>query len=69
MTDQLFTYYIENLLVTISMFSGSWAMFISLDTDSCIIGKGGSKSGEVEKGSGWGRGMGVAGFCGPCVFG
>jgi hypothetical protein len=43
-------------------------MFIRLDMDSCIIGKSGMKSGEVEKGGVWGRGMGVAGFCGPCVF-
>jgi hypothetical protein len=43
-------------------------MVIRLDIDICVIGKGGTKKGEWEKG--WvsgGRGIVAAGFCGPFV--
>jgi hypothetical protein len=39
-------------------------MVIRLDLETWVIGKGGTKGGGVEKGQkGWGRGMGIAGFC------
>jgi hypothetical protein len=61
MPNQLFTCYIENPLIIISINSGSWGvMVVWLEIKTWVIGKSGTKRG--------GRGRGVAGFCGPCVY-
>jgi hypothetical protein len=56
MSDQLFTYYIENPWMIISINSGSWGggevMAIRLDVETWVIGKGGTKKKVWEKG-GW----------------
>jgi hypothetical protein len=65
--DQLFTYYIENPLVIISINTGSLGeMVIKLDIEIWEIGKDGTKRG-LGKGVGRGRSMGATEFCGPCV--
>jgi hypothetical protein len=69
MPDQLFTHYIENSLVIISINNGSWwaIMVIRVDTEIWEIGKDGLKGG-LEKGCVGGGGcIWDAGFCGPCV--
>jgi hypothetical protein len=45
MPDQLFTYYIENALVTISINSGIWGvvMIIRIHIEIWVISKGGTK--------------------------
>jgi hypothetical protein len=66
-SGQLFTYYIENLLVIISTNSGSsgqWIMVIRLDIEIWVIGKGDTTKGRVGKG--W-EVMVDAGFCSPCT--
>jgi hypothetical protein len=42
-------------------------MGIRLDIEFWEIDKGGTKRRSGERVSGWVRGMGAAGFCGPCV--
>jgi hypothetical protein len=72
MPDQLFTYYIENPLIIISINSGSWAgvMVVWLEIETWIIGKGGPKR-EGRKGVGkWGKRYGCFRVLWPlCVFG
>jgi hypothetical protein len=48
MPDQLFTCYIENSFVIISINSGSWGgvMVIKLDIEIWVVGKGGIKKGR-----------------------
>jgi uncharacterized membrane protein YcfT len=44
MPDQLFMYYIENPLIIISINYGSWGvMVISLDIETWVVDKGGTK--------------------------
>jgi hypothetical protein len=59
MPDLLFTYYIENSLVIISINSGSWGvMVIRLDIEIWVIGKGGTKWGVGKGVGGWGKNYG-----------
>jgi hypothetical protein len=52
MPYQFFTYYIENILVIISIKSGSWwrVMVIRLDVEIWVIGKGGTQKRGQERG-------------------
>jgi hypothetical protein len=54
MPDQLFTYYVENALVIISINSGIWGvvMIIRLHIDILVISKGATKQ-VGNKGGGW----------------
>jgi uncharacterized membrane protein YcfT len=54
MPDKLFTYYIENVLVIISISSGIWGvvMIIRLHIKVWVISKGGTKQ-VGNKGGGW----------------
>jgi hypothetical protein len=46
----------------------SGVMVIRIEIEIWATGKCGTKIGGAVNGvSGWGRGLGVAGFCGPCV--
>jgi hypothetical protein len=58
MPDQLFTYYIENPLVMISINSRSWKgiMIIRLDIEIWEIGKDGIKGGAGKEVGKWGKG-------------
>jgi hypothetical protein len=50
MLDEVFTYYVENPLVIISINNGSWGvMVIRLDIETLVIGKGGIKKGRGRK--------------------
>jgi hypothetical protein len=50
--DKLFTYYIENLFMIISINSGSWGeiMVIMLNTETWVIGKGGTERDRGKEG-------------------
>jgi hypothetical protein len=51
MPDQLFTHYIENPLVIISINSGSLGvMVIRLEMETWVIGKGSTKKGRGKNG-------------------
>jgi hypothetical protein len=69
MPDQLFTYYIENPIMIISINSGSWGgNGYQASYKFWGIGKGGIKKGRVGKEmGGWGKMFGAAEFCGSCV--
>jgi hypothetical protein len=64
MPDQLFTYYIENPLVIISINSGSCVggMVIRLDIGIWVTGKGGTERGVGKAGHGLGKRNGSAEF-------
>jgi hypothetical protein len=72
MPDQLFPYYLANPLVIISINSGHGVgvlMVIRLDIEIYVIDKGGTKTRDVSRGAGGGRGMGADGFLWPlCMF-
>jgi hypothetical protein len=49
MQDQMFTYYVGNTLVIISIISEWGIMVIRLDIKILVIGKGGTKRGMAKK--------------------
>jgi hypothetical protein len=70
MPDQLFTYYIENPLVIISINSGSLVrvMDFRLDIEVGVMGKGGTKKeGGGKRGGQVGEVYCAAEFCGLCA--
>jgi hypothetical protein len=66
MPDQLFIYSLENPLMIISINSWSYGGYWLLALGE-LVKIALKRDWEVGKGVDWGKDMGVAGFCRPCV--